>query len=118
MASVGLEYFCDECIRRSKERNFDHSIFEGMRTRHGTVAAIKTLVEMGGKLSGIKKLNELGLLDWSVEATVVKFPEEFTPRTLESAKEQLRLERAIENKRVTESKKASEGKKPSESKKA
>jgi hypothetical protein len=115
MASVGLEYFCDECIRRSKERNFDHSIFEGMRTRHGTVAAIKTLVEMGGKLSGIKKLSELGLLDWSVEATVVKFPEEFTPRTLESAKEQLRRERAeskktVENKKVTESKKDSESK--------
>ena len=116
MASVGLEYFCDECVRRSKQRNFDHSIFEGMRTRHGSVAAIKTLVEMGGKLSGIKKLNELGLLNWSVEAAVIKFPEEFTPRTLEFAKEQLRLERA-ESKKTTETKKVIESKKAPESKK-
>lgn len=116
MSSVGLEYFCDEFIRRGNALNFDHSLFEGMRVRHGTIAAIKTVVDMGGKLSGIKKLNELGLLDWSIEAAVVKFPEEFTPRTLEYAKDRLRLERS-ESKKTSESKKITESKKISESKK-
>lgn len=98
MSSAGLEIFCDECIRRSNERHFDHSLFEGMRARQGTIPAIKALVEMGDKLSGIKRLNELGLLNWSIEAAVVKFPEEFAPRTVELSQDRLRQLRSESNK--------------------
>lgn len=62
-----------------------------MRQRHGTVKAISKLVESGDIQSGFKRLNSLGLIDWTIEAAVTKFPEEFSPTTLECAEFRLRI---------------------------
>jgi hypothetical protein len=50
-----------------------------MRMRHGTIAAIEKLVQSGEIQSGFKRLKDLGLLEWSIEAAVIRFPDRFTP---------------------------------------
>lgn len=65
MASAGLEAFIDEGIRISRQNEYHPTVFIGMRERLGTVPAISQLVE-------------LGLLDWTIEAAVTKFPDEFS----------------------------------------
>jgi hypothetical protein len=49
-----------------------------MRAQHGTVEAIERLVQSGDVQSGFKRLKQLGLLEWTIEAAVMKFPTEFT----------------------------------------
>jgi hypothetical protein len=48
------------------------------RAQYGTIEAIERLVQSGDIQSGFKRLRELGLLDWTIEAAVIKFPDEFT----------------------------------------
>lgn len=78
LASPALEAFIDESIALSKEQGYDPTVFIGMRRRHGTVDAIERLVQSGDIQSGFERLRELDLLDWTVEAAVTKFPEEFS----------------------------------------
>lgn len=85
MASVALEAFVDETIRLSQARDYHPTVFIGMRRRHGTVEAISRLVVSGDIQSGFKRLNELGLLDWTIEAAVTKFPDEFSQGVREAA---------------------------------
>ena len=84
--SVELEKFIDELIERSKEKGHISQIFIDMRRQHGTVEAIKRLVTSKNIQKGFKRLGELNLLDLSVEAAVLRFPEEFTHEEQESAK--------------------------------
>jgi hypothetical protein len=49
------------------------SVFQSMRMRHGTIAAIEKLVQSGEIQSGFKRLKDLGLLEWSIEAAVIRF---------------------------------------------
>jgi hypothetical protein len=49
-----------------------------MRRQYGTIEAIERLVQSGDIQSGFKKLRKLGLLDWTIEAAVTKFPHVFT----------------------------------------
>ena len=84
--SVELEKFIDELIRRSIEQGYTPQTFVDMRHRHGTVEAIKRLVTSRKINDGLRRLGELGLLELSVEAAVLKFPEEFTREEQESAR--------------------------------
>jgi hypothetical protein len=49
-----------------------------MRHEHGTVDAIERLVQSGDLQTGFKRLNQLNLLGWTIEAAVIKFPVEFS----------------------------------------
>lgn len=71
-----LEQFIDESIRRSAEKGYHPTTFLRMRQDYGTVGTIKRLVENGERQSGFVRLKELNLLDWSLEAAVLKFPNE------------------------------------------
>jgi hypothetical protein len=86
-----LEAFIDEGIRRSIRGGYNPTIFVGMRARHGTVEAITRLVQSGEIQSGFKRLNELGLLEWSIESAIIKFPHRFSANARECAEFRLRL---------------------------
>jgi hypothetical protein len=73
-----LEAFIDETIRLAKSRGYNPTVFIGMRGQQGTIEAIERLVQSGDLQSGFKRLLQLGLLDWTIEAAVTKFPDEFT----------------------------------------
>lgn len=92
-ASKELEAFIDECIRRYVGMRYHATILEGMRYRLGTVRAIERLVRGGEFQTGFKSLKAMGLLDWSIEAAVIKFSSEFTPATRQCAEFRLRLAR-------------------------
>jgi hypothetical protein len=84
-ASPALEAFIDEAIRLSKAKGYNPTIFQGMRHDQGTLAAIEKLVQSGEIQSGFSRLNDLGLLAWSIESAVIKFPDEFTRNTRQCA---------------------------------
>jgi hypothetical protein len=64
---------------------------DGMLDRYKTVeAAISRLVQNGDVQSGFKRLHRLGLLNWTMEAAVLKFPSEFSSSTRECAEFRLR----------------------------
>ena len=85
VASVGLEAFIDETVRLSREHNYHPTIFVGMRQRLGTIKAISQLVTSGDIQSGFQRLEQLGLLNWTIEAAVTKFPDEFSREVLQAA---------------------------------
>jgi len=78
VASTALEAFIAEGIRLAKERGYNPTIFVGMRHQHGTIDAIERLVQSGDMQSGFKRLKQLGLIDWTIESAVIKFPAEFS----------------------------------------
>jgi len=92
MNAEGLEAFVDEGGRRSKAKGYHPNEFERMRARWTTKEAIRRLVVSGEIQSGFKRMKEVDLLDWSLEAAVLKFPGEFNREAREAA--QWRLERA------------------------
>jgi hypothetical protein len=77
-ASPALEAFIDEGIKLSKERGYNPTVFIGMRHQYGTIDAIERLVQSGDIQSGFRRLNQLSLLDWTIESAVTKFPTEFS----------------------------------------
>ena len=91
MASPKLEAFIDETIRVSAKHSYFPTTFIGMRQRHGTVEAITRLVSSGDLQSGFSKLKKLGLLDYTIEAAVLKFPEEFSKGAHDCAAFRLRM---------------------------
>lgn len=90
--SVELENFIDELIRRAGEKGYRPTIFIGKRAELGTVEAIKKLVISGDIQSGFRRLYEIGLLEWSIEAAILEFPDEFTQDEQRAAR--WRLEQA------------------------
>jgi hypothetical protein len=85
MAEDHLEAFIEEANRQCISRGYHPTVFQVMRQRHGTVMAISKLVESGEIQSGFRRLKELGIPGWSIEAAVVKFPDRFTSSTRECA---------------------------------
>lgn len=77
-ATPALEAFIDEMLKLARARGYVPTIFIGMRRQYGTVDAIERLVETGDIQSGFKRLRQLNLLDWTIEAAVLRFPDEFT----------------------------------------
>lgn len=95
VASAALEAFIDEAIKLAKQHGYKPIIFQGMRRQYGTLEAIERLVQSGDVQSGFKRLNQLGLLDWTIESAVTKFPTEFTHNARECAEwrlQQVQLE--------------------------
>ena len=84
--NIELESFMDESIRLSGERGYIPTKFMRMRTEYGTIGAMKKLVIAGEIQSGFRRLKEIGLLDWSIEAAVLKFPDEFTEEEQDAAR--------------------------------
>lgn len=89
-ASPELEAFIDEAIRRGSAKRYHPTIFIDMRQRLGTRGAISKLVQNGDIQSGFKRLHQLNLLDWTIEAAVQKFSGEFSATDLECATFRLR----------------------------
>jgi hypothetical protein len=91
-ASLGLEAFIDETIRIARKHGYTPTAFITMRSQYTTVPAISKLVVSSEIQSGFKRLHELGLLDWSIEAAVLRFPDEFSREVHKAA--EWRLEQA------------------------
>ena len=91
MSNPELEAFIDEAIGLSAQKGYHPTTFIAMRVRHGTVETISRLVVSGDVQSGFTKLHKLGLLDYTIEAAVKKFPGEFTKQTQECAAFRLSL---------------------------
>lgn len=89
-ASLSLEAFIDETVRRAKARDYNPTAFVAMRRQHGTIEAIERLVLNGDIQSGFKRLRQLDLLDWTIEAAITKFPDEFSCHARECAEWRLR----------------------------
>lgn len=75
-----LEEFIDRLTERADVKVYIPKLFTDTRYRYGTVQAIKMLISSREirKYDLIWRLRELNLLDLSVEAAVLKFPENFT----------------------------------------
>lgn len=86
-----LEAFVDEGIVRSVRLGYNPTTFQRMRRDQGTVVAITKLVQSGDMQSGFRRLADLGLLEWSIEAAVMKFPERFSIAAHECAEFRMRL---------------------------
>lgn len=84
-ASPELEAFIDETIKLGAAKGYHPTTFIGMRERHQTLEAISRLVTSGDIQTGFKRLVGLGLKDWTIEAAVVKFPDEFSRDVREAA---------------------------------
>jgi len=75
-----LETFIDESIRRSVARGYTPYEFMRMRNDYQTIPAIEQLVTAGEIQSGFLRLQKINLLEWSIEAAVQKFPDQFTAK--------------------------------------
>lgn len=75
-----LDEFVDETIRQARAVGYHPTVFIGMRQKYGTVQAIKRLVETSEPQSGFKRLKDLGKLEWTLEAAVRNFPQDFPDR--------------------------------------
>ena len=84
-----LERFIDIGIQIGLAKKYSPVRFNQMRTRYGTVEAIKRLVVSPNMQSGFVKMKNLGLTEWSLEAAVVKFDGLFGKEVCEAAKYRL-----------------------------
>ena len=82
-----VEAFVDELIRRAQPLRYRPTDFMHMRKNNGgrSVEVIEKLVKSGDVQSGFKKLKEIGLLEWSLESAVLKFPGRFSKDARECA---------------------------------
>ena len=94
-ASRELEAFIDEGNRRAAERGYRPAAFMEMRARYGTIEAITRLVTNGEIKSGLRRMVELGLADWTIDAAVAKFPTCFPPDIQEAAQWRLATARKL-----------------------
>ncbi|MFD9900253.1 hypothetical protein [Mesorhizobium sp. NPDC059025] len=85
-ASQELRAFVYEGIRRGAAKGFDPSGFIKLLDTYEMKRAISKLVTGEDIHGDFQRLIELELVDWSVEAAVVKFPTEFSERDIECAK--------------------------------
>jgi len=86
---VKLEQFIDEGIKLGIKHGFQPTVFLRMRQDHGLVVAIERLVKTGEPQAGFKRMKEFGLLDWTLEAAVLKYPDQFSKHAKEYAKARL-----------------------------
>ncbi len=82
-----LEAWVDESIRRVRRRGYYPGDFIRMRQRNGGQSreVIERLVKSGEVQSGLRRTVKLGLIDWSLEMAVRKFPELFSPEARQCA---------------------------------
>jgi hypothetical protein len=80
-----LEAFIDESLRQFASRHYYPKEFNRMRAQYGTVSTIEKLVKSGEIQSGFRRLQQLHLLERSMEAAVLQFPNEFTRDAIQCA---------------------------------
>ncbi len=85
MSSPELDAYVDEGLRRASAKHYHPTVFVGMRTQRGTVEAISRLLISGEIQSGFRRMIEIGLVDYSLESTALRFPGEFSNPVLEAA---------------------------------
>lgn len=89
-----LEAFIDEGIRLAKEYGYHPTEFIRMCERWKTKEAVRRLVISGEIQSGFKRMKQLGLIDWTIEAAVLNFPSQFDAEVQAAAKWRLEQARA------------------------
>jgi hypothetical protein len=89
--SQELESTVDAAIERLGASNYVPSAFLEMRAARGTVEAMRYLMATREIETGLGTIHNLGLLDCSIEAIVLKFPSEFNKTVREIAEFRLRL---------------------------
>jgi hypothetical protein len=82
-----LDDFIDEMLGLAGGLGYVPTKFLAMRESLGTQGAIERLVVTGDIQSGFKRLHSLGLLDYTIEAAVVRFPHIFTNAQIRAAAE-------------------------------
>ena len=86
-ASAELNAWMSQCHRVCREHGFEDRVrFERMRRDYGTWRAMVMLVESGDIQSGLTWCHEQGLLDYSIEAAILKFGSEFDDDHVQCAK--------------------------------
>lgn len=90
-----MEAFIDKTIELAKNENYTPVTFQQMRRQYGTLEAIERLVQSGEIQSGFKRLNQLDLLEWTIESAVTKFPTEFTRNALQCAEWRLQQAKQV-----------------------
>ena len=85
-----LEAFIDKSIIRSSKKGYVPFDFLKMRKRWTTKGAIERLVPSGDLQTNFLKLRDLDMLDWTLEAAVLRFPELFSRQMQEAARFRLR----------------------------
>jgi hypothetical protein len=85
----GLELFVDESVRRWQANGYEPILFLAKRDQNGTHDTLTQLVVSGELHVGFEKLRNLNLLDWSMEAAVLRFPGRFNETTIEAAEARL-----------------------------
>jgi len=90
MTNAALEAFIDKSIKVSAENKYFPTNFIAMRARYGTVQAISRLVISGDIQSGFTRMRDLGLIDYTIEAAVLKFPDAFGKHERECAEFRLK----------------------------
>jgi hypothetical protein len=75
--SQELENFIDDMIREAGRLKYSPTAFIGMREKYGTQIAIERLVVQGEIQSGFKRLHAIGMLESTIEAAVIMFPDDF-----------------------------------------
>ncbi|RWD31336.1 MAG: hypothetical protein EOS22_04765 [Mesorhizobium sp.] len=76
-ASRELEAWTDASISAATAKGYNPTEFRKMRQRYGTLEAMRLLVTSGDIQTGFKRMQEVGLLDYSLEAGVLRFADEF-----------------------------------------
>ena len=88
-----LETFIEQSLIHSAAKGYVPTKFLQMRQHHGTVVAIKHLVVQPDIQTGFLRMRDLDLLDWTLEAAVLRFPEHFSRGERQAA--QFRLDRLV-----------------------
>ncbi|MGI4945607.1 MAG: hypothetical protein ACRYHQ_34430 [Janthinobacterium lividum] len=84
-----LEQFIEEGIKLGIKHGFQPTVFVRMRQDYGLVGAIERLVKTGEPQAGFRRMKEFGLVDWTLEAAVLKYPDRFSKHAKEFAKARL-----------------------------
>jgi hypothetical protein len=73
-----LEAWVDVATSVCASHRFPPGRWPELRRRYGTVAAMKKVIRLKIALTPLCRLKRAGLSEWSVEAGVLRFPDEFT----------------------------------------
>lgn len=84
-----LEEFVDKSIQVNSSLGNVQDKLKDMREREGTVRTITNLVAMGTTATGYHNAIKLDLVEWSMEAAVCRFPDQFDLKTRLRAQLQL-----------------------------
>jgi hypothetical protein len=87
--NLTLDQFVDEGIRRGSAAGYHPTVFLRMRQDYGTKQAIERIVKTSKPQSGFRRMKDLGLLEWTLESAVLKFPEQFSSHAGTYAKARL-----------------------------